>query len=657
MLETIKGVFRRLSRSERGPDTETRGEIGEPAEAKWLAVIRFGLAGTWVFFQFYIIFYPLVPMVQRPLHVAFAVALVFLFRPTEARGFLRSLSRLVDLCFAAISLGIGVYFVYNEDRILERIVFVDDVFTPDIVLCILLVGLLIEATRRTVGMSLLFVTVAFLIYGWFGYLFPGWLNFKGIGLESYVEVLFLGDSGIYGIPVETSLRYVFYFVAFGAIFAAVGGSRLLIDLGLKFTRKQKGGAAKAAVIASSLMGTVSGSAVANVTTTGVFTIPFMLRSGYDRETAGATEAIASTGGQLMPPIMGVGAFVMAELLDIPYLRIALAAVIPALLFYLSLFCLIDFRARKLGFGVLALEEDFSQIKIGPRVHLLLPVIVVVWYIVRGYTPTFAAFWGCVSAVAVSFIRKGTRPNVSGLMEIINSTGRQASSVAIPIATIGMIIGVAIQSGLAMKFSTRLMQISGGSLVASFGFIIAGCIILGMGLPTVAAYIMAAIFFIPPLIKFGFLPLAAHLFVFYYSILAMITPPVALASFTAAGLAQGNVTETGIKAFVMSLVAFLIPFVYLFNPALLWFGSLREILVAALLSAGGVIAWSAALGGYLRGNLHVIERVLFAAAAIGLFFAVKESLLFPAMGVLALMCIWIFLAKPRLRTFSRAPDHQ
>lgn len=650
-MKRIPTLPSRLSRLEEDHGNGAWGNSPGPQEPKWLTVLRFGLAGAWVFFQFYVIFYPLVPMVQRPLHVAFAVSLVFLFRPIEVRGFLRFLSRAVDLCLAAISVGIGVYFVYNKDRILERIVFVDDVFTADIVLCIFLVVLLIEATRRTVGMSLLLVTLAFLIYGWFGFLFPGWLNFKGIALEGYVEVLFLGDSGIFGIPVETSLRYVFYFVAFGAIFAAVGGSRLLIDLGLKFTRKQKGGAAKAAVITSSLMGTVSGSAVANVTTTGVFTIPFMRKSGYDRETAGATEAIASTGGQLMPPIMGVGAFVMAELLDIPYLRIALAAVIPALLFYLSLFCLIDFRARKSGIGVMRLDEDMSTLRIGPRIHLLLPVMVVIWFIVRGYTPTFAAFWGCVSAVAVSFIRKETRPNLSGLTEIINSTGRQASSVAIPIATIGMIIGVAIQSGLAMKFSTRLMQISGGSLVASFGFIIAGCIILGMGLPTVAAYIIGAIFFIPPLIKFGFLPLAAHLFIFYYSILAMVTPPVALASFTAAGLAQGNVTKTGIKAFMMSFVAFLIPFVYLFNPALLWFGSLKEIIVAALLSAGGVIAWSAALAGYLKGNLHVIERFLFGFVAIGLFFAVKESLLVPAVSVLVLTFIWSFVVKPRLKPSS------
>jgi TRAP transporter 4TM/12TM fusion protein len=651
MLGKITRFLSRLGQADQAREDGSLSAPEGPGEPKWVTALRFGLAAIWISFQFYVIFYPLVPMVQRPLHVAFALSLVFLFKPTKLRGIPPTLLRITDLCFAAISVGMGVYFVYYKDRILERIVFVDKVFPLDSILCILLVIFLLEATRRTVGMSLFSVTLGFLIYGWFGSLFPGWLNFRGIGLEEYVEVLFLGDSGIYGIPVDTSLRYVFYFVAFGAIFAAVGGSRFLIDLGLKFTRKQKGGAAKAAVISSSLMGTVSGSAVANVTTTGVFTIPFMLRSGYSREVAGATEAIASTGGQLMPPVMGVGAFVMAEILDLPYLRIALAAAIPALLFYGSLYLLIDLRARRYGFKAISLDEDFSKVKMLPRIHLALPVLVIVWFIIKGYSPTYAAFWGCLSAILVSFFRRDTRPTPRGFIKIIDSTGRQASTVAIPIATIGIIIGVAIQSGLAMKFSTRLMEISGGSLFASLGFIIAGCIILGMGLPTVAAYIIGAIFFVPPLIKFGFLPLASHLFVFYFSILAMVTPPVALASFTAAGLAQGNVTKTGVQAFTMSFVAFLIPFVYLFNPALLWFGSIEEILLSAFLSACGVIAWSVAFTGYLKGNLRIIERVLFGLVSMGLFFAATKSFLGPSAALFVLLIVWRVWVRPRRQRLS------
>lgn len=598
---------------EAAPSTEQAAQ--EFAHPQWFRIFRFLLALAWIVFQFYILFYPLVPMLQRPLHVAFAVSLVFLFKPLVGKGVRRYVFLCVDLVCSLIGLGVGIYFVFHADRIQSRIVFFDEIFPLDRVLCILLVFLLIEATRRTVGYSLLVVVVVFLLYGWFGYLFPGWAYFGGIKLDEYVELLFLGDSGIFGIPVATSLHYVFYFVIFGAIYSAIGGSKLLVELGLRLTRKQKGGAAKAAVIASSLMGTVSGSAVANVTTTGVFTIPLMRQSGYRAETAGAVEAIASTGGQLMPPIMGIGAFVMAELLGIPYLRVALAAVLPALLFYLSLFLLVDFIARRRGIGTFETEDTLQIKDLGKRIHLFLPLLVVVFYIVRGYSPTMAATWGCVAALLVSFIRRETRLNLAKTAKIITSTGHQAASVAIPIAAIGIIIGVAIQSNLALKFSSKIMVISGGSLVISLFVIIIGCVILGMGLPTVAAYIMGAVFFAPPLVKFGIEPLAAHFFVFYYSILAMVTPPVALASFTAAGLAESNVTKTGVRAFLMSFVAFMIPFVFIFRPALLWEGSLQNILIIAVLSTAGVVLWAAAIAGYIGERLSLPVRIFLAVLAM------------------------------------------
>ncbi len=642
-----------------GKSGETQPEPARPAPAEEqgrdplpIQVFQFILSAGWIAFQIYIVVRPLVPMVQRPLHVMFAVALVFLFRPLPLTGAARTVSRGVDLLLAAIPLFIGVYFLQNEQRLLTRIVFIDPVFPMDIVLTIVLVLLLLEATRRTVGYSLFFVVLAFLLYGWFGYLLPSWLNFDGISLNDYVELLFLGDSGIFGIPVETSLRFVFYFVLFGAIYSAVGGSRLLVELGLKMTRKQKGGAAKAAVIASSLMGTVSGSAVANVTTTGVFTIPFMIRSGYTRVMAGAVEAIASTGGQLMPPIMGIGAFVMAELLGVPYLRIALAAVLPALLFYLSLFFLIDFFARRRGVGVMTLDTETAQTRIWPLAHMFVPLAVVVFYIVRGFTPTMAALWGCAAALVMSFLRRATRLDLSRAARIVLATGRQASGVAIPIAAIGIIIGVAIQSNLALKFSSKLIQISGGTLIGSLFFIILGCIILGMGLPTVAAYIMGAVFFVPPLLKFGFIPLAAHFFVFYFSILAMVTPPVALASFTAAGLAEGNVTRTGVRAFVLSLVAFMIPFVFIFRPTLLWEGSLGPILERAAYSAVGVIAWAAAIAGFMGRRLSILPRLALGAGALAILLPTGRPATYGALALVVLVFVLVMVL-PLLRRDRQA----
>jgi len=630
--------------------TESKEQKSELA--KWLITIRFFISLIWIVFQIYIIIYPLAPMVQRPLHVAFGVSLIFLFKPLKGTGLKKHIFSFIDLTCVIMPLIIGVYFIYNSIRIQNRIVFIDPIFPLDKIFCVFLVVLLIEAIRRTVGISLLSVVVAFLLYGWIGYIFPGWLKFDGIRFNEYVELLFLGDSGIFGIPVETSLRYVFYFVMFGAIYSAIGGSKLLVKIGLRLTQKQKGGSAKAAVIASSLMGTVSGSAVANVAATGVFTIPLMKQYGYDKETAGATEAIASTGGQLMPPIMGIAAFIMAELLGIPYLRIALAGIIPALLFYVSLFLLIDFKARAEGRGTIGfLSKENSPKKLMYFAHLFIPIFVIVFYIIRGYSPTIAAFYGSIAGIMVSFFRKETRLNFSKLIQIVNSIGQQAASIVIPIASIGIIVGVAIQSNLALKFSSKLLQISGGSLPISLIFIIMGCIILGMGLPTVAAYIMGAVFFVPPLVKFGAIPLAAHFFVFYYSVLSMVTPPVALASFTAAGLAGGNVTKTAIKAFLMSLVAFMIPFSFLFKPTLLWEGKINSILITVLLALVGVVIWTISLSGYsgyLRVKLSVPIRLFLGFLAILIIIPKNMMVNLLAVVISILVLLYFIIKNPKLK---------
>jgi TRAP transporter 4TM/12TM fusion protein len=647
----VKNERELKAKAPRGPkrvplEEETRPAATDPG---WVRVIRFLLSLAWIGFQVYIIINPAIaPMIQRPVHVMFAVSLVYLFRPLQGKGLARVPLRVFDLLAAAIPLAIGAYFIQHAQRMQTRIIMIDPVLGTDVVLCIVLVVLLLEAVRRTVGWSLLAVVGFFLLYGWFGRLFPGWLRFDGIRLNDYVEMLFLSDSGIFGIPVETSLLYVFYFVMFGAIYSAIGGSRLLVELGLRLTRKSQGGAAKAAVIASSLMGTVSGSAVANVTTTGVFTIPFMIRSGYRRETAGAVEAIASTGGQLMPPIMGVGAFVMAELLGVPYIRIALSAVVPALLFYISLYFLIDFMARRQNIGSFEFAEGEGRRKLLPMAHLAVPLLAVVFFIIRGYSPTMAALWGCVAGLAVSFITRESRLTLSRVAKIINDTGRQAAGVAIPIAAIGMIIGVAIQSNLALKFSSGLIEISGGLLLPSLLIVVVGCIILGMGLPTVAAYIMGAIFFVPPLVKLGILPLGAHFFVFYFSILAMITPPVALASFTAAGLADANVTRTGLEAFRMSLVAFVIPFIFIFKPALLWQGTLLDIILLSVFSAVGTIIWAGSLAGFLGRALSVPLRVVLGIVSLVIILPTPRWMTILGI-VIALVLIGVFqFLLPRLK---------
>ncbi len=631
-----------------GAVRETQEQLRPTPEfAKWEKALQLVLSAAWIAFQIYIVYRPLVPMIQRPLHVMFAVALVYLWKPLNVSGRFRAILRALDLVCAALPLAIGYYFIASRDRMLTRMVYIDPVFPLDTVLAIVLVVLLLEAVRRTVGYSLFLVVVAFLFYGWFGEFFPGWLRFRGVGVRGYTEILFLSLGGIFGIPVDTSLRFVFYFVLFGAVYSVLGGSRLLIEIGLGLTRKAKGGAAKSAVIASSLMGTVSGSAVANVSTTGVFTIPFMIRSGESRVNAAATEAIASTGGQLMPPIMGIAAFVMAELLGIPYLRIALAGVLPALLFYVSVFVLIDFSARRKGVGAVELDEQQLKSNLRSLIHMIVPLAVVIFYIVRGTTPTLAAVFGAAAALAVSCLRTQTRLNPGKVLKIVQDTGRQAANVAIPIASIGIIIAVAVESGLAMKFSSRLMIISGGSVFVSLFFVILGCIILGMGLPTVAAYIMGAIFFAPALVGFGFDRLAAHFFVFYYSVLAMITPPVALASFAAGGLAEANVSRTGLRAFAMSMVAFLIPLIFIFRPELLWEGELLNIIERALYSLAAAIVWAGALAGYLGKRLSMLWRIILGVLALIVFMPVGTAPTYAALGLAAAVVVWITWAQPRL----------
>jgi TRAP transporter 4TM/12TM fusion protein len=525
--------------------------------------------------------------------------------------------------------------------------FIDDVLLRDYIGCILLTVMLLEGTRRTTGNSLVYVLVFFLIYAFLGPWFPGWLKFKGMNLSQFTEVLFLSDNGIFGIPTGVSVDYLFYFVLFGSLFGASGGGQLFTDLGLKVVSKTKGGAAKASVISSALFGMISGSAVANVTVDGIFTIPLMKKSGYSGAEAGGIEAITSTGGQLMPPVMGAGAFIMAEILGVPYFDIAKAAALPAVAFYLSLFLIIDFKARLTGIGNLSAEEAQIKTRVLPRLYLLLPVILLIYFIANDYSVTWAIVWTIVALVGVSLFRKETRLTPSRFIEGCLDGVKQVTGVAVPIAAIGIIIGVTVQSGLAMKFSSMLMEITGGNTILTYLMVILGCIVLGMGLPTVAAYMIGAILFVPPLITFGLTPLAAHLFVFYYSILSMVTPPVALAAYAAAGLAKESVSKTGWAAFRLSLVCFLIPFVFIYDQGMLLKGPLDGIIIASFTTVLGIVAWAAFMAGYFMGPLILLERFLFLLASLGLIAPTVAGIWIPSIIFFFLLAGWRFF-KTRLK---------
>lgn len=629
-------------------------------QANWRKTARLILGLVWLAGQIYIIYYPMLPMIQRPLHVLLAMALVIIWSPLKLKRLNDKICGFLDL---ALLVGIAAtvyYFMESAVRLTERMEGVDEILTRDVVFGIVVVLIMMECVRRVVGWSLLGVLIAFLIYAFAGSFFPGWLGFSGFNLSELVENFSMTANGILGVTTETSIQFIFYFVAFGAFFSVIGGSQLFIDIGLSITGKQKGGAAKAAVVASSLMGSISGSAVANVAATGVFTIPLMRRSGLSPERAGATEAVASTGGQLMPPIMGISAFVMAELLQVNYQRIALAGIIPALGFYLAIFLGMDLFSRRTGIGTMPAGKDLNRLPILPRVYLLLPPVILVFVLVAGYSATYAAVVGIASCIAILIVEGAIRVTRSArggrqfktelntfLKGALDSTA-QAASVAVPIAAIGMIISVAIQSDLALKFSTNLIEISGGTLIGAMIFIIIGCIIMGMGLPTVAAYIIGAILFVPALMDLGIPELSAHFFVMYFCVLSMITPPVALASYTAAGMAKANTMKTSLIAFSMSLVSFFIPFAFAFDPSLLGEGSVARIGLGCISLLIGTGAWTIAVIGYLGGKLTLVERFAFGTAALVVIFSPTGHIIW-SIGSLAVLCLlaWGFFIRNRL----------
>jgi TRAP transporter 4TM/12TM fusion protein len=587
--------------------------------------LRFLVGFASLTFQAIIIFYPQVPMFQRPLHLILAIILVVLWTPLDTRWLGPKIRGLIDTVLIGVAVAALIYYMNDIERLTSRMETIDDVFFYDKVMGLAVILVLLEAVRRVVGWMLLGVILFFVLYAFAGKWFPGWMAYNGFSFEELIEILTMSANGILGITTATSVQFVFYFVAFGAIYSATGGGQLFIDMGMRVSGRYQGGAAKAAIVSSSLMGSISGSAVANVTATGIFTIPLMRRSGYNAETAAATEAIASTGGQLMPPIMGIAAFVMAELLQIPYVRIALAGVIPALAFYFAIFLYVDLAARKGGVGTLT-EEDIIETKpILPRIHLLLPPIILIIMLVSGYSATYSAVIASVTAIAMAYVKRENWLGPKDLMDVVRSATRQAAEVAVPIASIGIIISVSIQSNLALKFADGLIGMGGGTLIASMLFVIAGCIIMGMGLPTVAAYIIGAILFVPALLELGIPELSAHFFVMYYCVLSMVTPPVALASYTAAGLARANTWKTSLLAFKFSMVTFLVPFAFAFNPELLGEGSADQVALALVSTLTATGAWSVAFVGYIRSPISYLERGLFAVLSILIIFSDLGSL--------------------------------
>lgn len=594
----------------------------------WIALV-------FVVFQFWILFDPQYPHLERTAHIVLALFILFLSLPLKIGKLPRALLRGIDALFLLATLVVAVYYWMEMPRLQGRIENVDPILWYDIAIAGTLVFLLVEGVRRAVGNILVAVLVLFLLYGAYGYVLPGTFGFEGLAFDEYAEILTMTTSGILGVTTETSVSFIFYFIVFGVVYSAVGGGQLFIDLAMRMVGKTRGGGAKVAIIGSSLMGTISGSAVANVTATGVFTIPLMRRTGIPGEEAAATEAIASTGGQLMPPVMGIAAFVMAELLGIPYSQIALAGIAPAVAYYFALFVGADLSARRSGVGTLT-DEDFKGVApVLPRILMAAPPIVLVIFLVMGYSAQIAVVYATLSCLVFPFFNRSTRYSLSDIPNMILECGRQAAVIAVPIAAIGIVIAVAIQSNLAMKFASGLIAAGGSSYVMSLIFVILGCIIMGMGLPTVAAYIIGAILYVPALQKLGVQPLQAHFFVMYFCVLSMVTPPVSLAAFAAAGVAKTDAMRTSLVAFKMSAVAFMIPFAFLADEALLFRGSYVEIAIASAGLILSTIVWSMGVTGFIVRRMNMVERVLLLLCGAGAMVTATGSAVWMVSNVLAI----------------------
>jgi len=572
-------------------------------------------------------------MIQRSVHWLFMSVLAFLLYRGR-KDSKRKTPTVMDLFFTALAIISGLYIFFNWEAVVER---AGMPIERDIYFGVVMIIVVLEATRRAVGAALAYTAFAFLLYAYFGPWMPGILAHKGYDIERLINVMYTSTEGIYGIPMAVSSTYIVLFVLFGAFLNRCGGGRFFIDFAFSLTGRARGGPAKAAVISSAFMGTMSGSAVANVVTTGTFTIPLMKKSGYPSTEAGAIEAVSSTGGQIMPPIMGAAAFIMSEFTEIPYITIAKAAVIPALLFFFAVYLMVDYQARKMGLKGLTREElpgVFATLAWGG--HLFAPLIVLVLMLVLAYSPMKSVFWSIVLIVVVGMLRKTTRVNPWRLVEALEVGARNAVTIAAACASAGIIVGVIALTGLGLKFSDSLVSLSGGHIFLALFFSMIASLILGCGMPTTAAYVVLASLAAPVIVRLGVPVLAAHLFIFYFGCVSTITPPVALSSYAGAGLAGADATKVGNTAFKYGLVAYIVPYMIVYGPSLMMQGGVVMILASVVTACLGVIAFTAGLQGYLHRECSWWERLLLLAAGLSLIFpGLKTDL----PGVLVLLGIW------------------
>ena len=575
--------------------------------------LRFACAFALAGFSLYTAFFGIMSdMIQRSVHLGLVLVLVFLgaLVPSSLMLAKNQALKAASVALAIIGLATMFYQVWFFDDIASRY---GQLTQLELYLGIAATLVLLEATRRTIGWPIVILAILFLLYAYFGNLLPGIAGHRGYNLNRIISQLYLGGGGIFGTPLGVSATFVILIVLFGAALEMSGAGKVLMDIATSVTGRSRGGPAKAAVVGSSLMGMVSGTAVANVLTTGTISIPLMKRTGYRPEAAGAIEAVASTGGQLMPPVMGAAAFLMADLTGISYFEIARAAIIPALLYYVVLFSVVHLEAVKHGIALLPQHELPSLHRtLLTGFHLLLSLPVFVYMLFAGYSVMYSSFWAFIAAIVLSYIRRSTWLTPRKLFRTIINGVEAVLPVATACACAGIIIGVITMTGLGLKFSSLVISLSAGNLFLALLLTMIASLILGMGLPTAAAYILVATLAAPALEQLGVNQLAAHLFVFYSAMLSSITPPVALAAYAAAGLAKANPFRIAMVACQFGCAAFIVPYFFAYNPALLAVDSTPGVvIIAALTTIVAGICLAITIQGWCLGKVSIPLRLAFA----------------------------------------------
>lgn len=596
-------------------------------------IIQLGGAGISIFLIGTMLLFPLPAMMQRAAVLMLSFLVIFLLYPMFSGK--KGLNWL-NWAWAILGVVVCGYVLVDFENLVNRMGALN---TVDRILGGLCIIMVLDATRRAIGWPLPIVTVIFLLYAYFGYLIPGSFGHRGYDLHRILNQMYMTTEGIFGVPLGVVVTIVFLFILFGAFLDKGGGGQFFVNLAVSLAGRLRGGPAKISVLSSGLMGMISGSSIANVATTGTFTIPLMKRIGYRPEFAGAVEAAASTGGQLMPPIMGAAAFIMAEFTQTAYLQIVIMAIVPAFLYFLSVYMNVHFEACRTGMKGLPEDEiPKTSTVLGDGWVFILPVIGLIVVLVMGYSPARAAFVGMGLMIVVGMFKASTRLNPKGFWNVLVQAGRNSVGIAAACACAGMIVGTTSMTGLGVKMAMLIEYLAGGQLIIALLLTAVASLVLGMALPTTANYIVQASVAAPALIALGIPKLTAHLFVFYFGVYADITPPVALAAYTAAGISKGEPMKTGLISSRIVLVGFIIPFLFVYHPGLVLQGPIENILIMIASTGFSVVAYSAVFGNFLYRKCRAWERLGLLVSGILL---ITPGFLTDLSGFLILVAIYLW----------------